>query len=304
MTPEPVLSVVVGLTAGDSAVVRRCLEALAVSIAGAAVECLVPFDARLNDVDGLSRDFPWVHFIDCRTRIDLSNFRFSREHHDLLRAAGLLAARAPLVALIEDQELPAPQWVSAMLAAHRGTEAGIGGAIENRATTALTRAIYYCDFGRYENPLPPSLPQSISDVNSSYKRAALDRIRHLWSTTFQEITVNTALLQLGAQLRFEPAAIVYQMRPPISLRSALAERYIWGRSYSGTRARSISGLSRTAHSLASPILPFLLTFRILRDGVRRHTFRPRLAVAPLVLLLQTAWTAGEITGYLTGRPSS
>jgi hypothetical protein len=267
------------------------------------VECLVPFDARLDSIDALQCEFPWVQFIDCRDRIDSTRYgAFSREHHDLLRAAGLRAARAPIVAFIEDHEIPAANWVSAVLQAHRAPDAGIGGAIDNQIDRPLNWAVYFCDFARYQSP-PVQATEFISDANSSYKRAALDRIKSTWWDTFHETTVNGALLGLGETLRLVPEARVYQARENLTLRAALLERYVWGRSFAGTRACGMAPFNRALRVLLSPALPFLLTYRILRDGLRNGSFS-RLSAAPLILLLQTFWAAGEFAGYITGRPDA
>ncbi len=42
-------------------------------------------------------------------------------------------------------------------------------------------AVYCCDFGRYQGPLPPGAADFVSDSNVAYKRRALDAVRELWS---------------------------------------------------------------------------------------------------------------------------
>jgi hypothetical protein len=87
------------------------------------------------------------------------------------------------------------------------------------------------------------------------------------------------------------------------LSTALAERYVWGRSYAGTRfARGQVG-QRLRYALMAPLLPFVLTFRYLSAAwAKRHPKGRLLLASPLVFCLSTAWAVGEWMGYVTGKP--
>ncbi len=96
--PAPELSVVIAVSAGGHDTMQACLAALEGSPRGHRVECIVPFDSRLDGVDALGERFPWIDFADASQKIDAARFgSFSREHHDVLRAIGLRQAHAPIV---------------------------------------------------------------------------------------------------------------------------------------------------------------------------------------------------------------
>jgi hypothetical protein len=92
-------------------------------------------------------------------------------------AVGLQLARGQIIAMTEDHAVPAADWIREIRAAHERPYAVIGGAIENAVDRPLNWALYYCDFGRNGRPMPAGEAESVSDVNVSYKREALNSIR-------------------------------------------------------------------------------------------------------------------------------
>ncbi|MFN8004702.1 MAG: glycosyltransferase [Acidobacteriota bacterium] len=303
---EPDLSIIVAVIAGGQDAMTTCLTQLEPHVRGRNMECLAPYDARLDGVPALAARFPWVRFIDARGQVDASKFGdSSREHHDILRAIGLNQARGRLIALLEDHGTPSPDWLPAVLEAHRGPEAAIGGAVENGLDRPLNWAVYYCDFGRYQNPVPEGPAEFLSDSNVSYKREALWQVKEHWQSAFHETSVNWELQRRGERLRLEPRMVVYQTRRGLRFLPALRERFVWGRSFAGTRAKEISAAKRLILAALSFLLPAVLTLRIVRLTLSRGRNLDRLALAlPLILLLQTVWAAGELAGYVTGKATS
>jgi hypothetical protein len=304
---DPELSVVVAIIAGGSETMRTCLTALSKSAAGLDLECIVPFDARLDSVEKLKEEFPWADFVDARDVVDADHFGdSSREHHDILRSIGLRMARAPIAALLEDHGTPSPNWCRSMLEVHRNHDvAGVGGSVENGVDRLLNWAVYFCDFGRYQNPVPAGPSEFISDSNVSYKREPLWEVKHLWFDAFHETSVNWELRRRGENLRLEPEMSVYQTRTGLKLLPALRERFVWGRSFAGTRSTEIAPAKRGVYAMFSFALPMLLTWRIFALGLKKKRHLGKLISAlPLILLLETIWSAGEFTGYATGRSSA
>jgi hypothetical protein len=187
-----------------------------------------------------------------------------------------------------------------MVAAHRQSDAAaIGGAIENGVDRPLAWAVYYCDFARYQNPVPEGSSLFASDANAAYKRQALEAIRPLWEKTFREDVVNGALLASGRRLVLCPHAVVYQQRSDLRLGRALCERFVWARSYARTRGSAFPPRKRIVYAIGSAILPVLLFFRTAAAAwQRRRHLRKFAGAAPLVALLLCAWSAGECAGYL------
>lgn len=301
------MSVVVAIIEGSATAVETCLRALEKDSGEIRLECIVPFDARLERVEEVQRQFPWVDFIDVGDLVNAAELgSASREHHDILRAVGLLHSSAPIVALLEDHGTPSQGWCEAVLEAHgNSSAAAIGGAVENGVDRWINWAIYYCDFGRYQNPVPEDEVDYLSDSNVSYKREPLWCIEDIWSDAFHETSVNWELKRRGESLRLDANMVVYQTRRRLHLLQALMERFVWGRSFAGTRALEVAALQRAMYAAFSFLLPLALTARILSNGLRkRRHLRELLFALPFILLLETVWAMGEFVGYVTARASA
>jgi hypothetical protein len=301
-TEEPELSIVIAIIAGGSEPCANCLAALMTAGEQHHVEYIVPYDYRLPDVGDLSRKFPRVDFIDARVAVPPRSEWLSREHHDILRAIGLSHARGRIVALLEDHEIPSDDWIAATIDAHRSNVSAVGGAVENGVDRILNWAVYYCDFGRFQNPVDEGQVEFLSDTNVSYKREVLHSVKSLWAHAYHETSVNWELRRRGETLRLNPRMVVHQQRSTLRLPQALRERYVWGRSFAGTRATEVSSLKRITFAAFSFLLPLLLTSRILMRGLgkRRHLVK-LLTSLPLVFLLEVIWSVGEFVGYATKR---
>jgi hypothetical protein len=306
MGAPPHLAVVVTVVSdtseqADTSHLEGCLEALQRQADPPAMEVLVTCDARLRGVDKLQRRFPNVNFI-AVDKLHTARSGPSREHHDELRGIGIKNAHAPLVALIEDVGRPDPNWCAQVVKEHDGY-AALGGAMENGIDRALNWAVYFGDFGRYQNPIPSGRSAYVSDANVCYKREALQRVADAWAGSYNEARVHGALAERGEILALSPNVIVYQHRLNLRLGPALMERYVWGRSFAAVRVASVSSSRRAVLALLCPLLPFVLLLRqlqnVLRTGRNRAAF---LRALPLTMLLDLVWSCGEFAGYLTGHP--
>jgi len=302
----PRLSVVVALISGKREDLERCLQALASQRGAPDFEVLVPYDDAVVEVLELAPRFPNARFLRAEG-LDTRAARAgaSREHHDTLRTIGLRAATGAVVALTEDHAVASPTWAADMAAAlaDHPRAAAVGGAVECGATTLLARAVYHCDFGRYQNPLPEGPAQYVSDSNVAYRREALEAVRDAWKDDYHETIVHGALVARGFEILLTRKSEVAQVRSGLRLGAALRERFVWGRSYAGTRVAGAPLARRAIFAAISFLLPFLLTLRLLRGTLARKRDIGRfLACLPLVFLLQLGWAFGEFVGYATGDP--
>jgi hypothetical protein len=304
--PAPALSVVVAIVS-DTTQARAgvthlagCLEALSEQVDAPTLEVIVPYHDKVDGIQDLKAKFPEVVFLPV-TDLGMPTGEGGREHHDVIRARGLAAARGEVVGILEDHARPDAHWCANTLAAHSDGYAAIGGAIENGIDRPLNWAVYYCDFGKYQNPLPAGESPFASDANISYKRAALDAIRGTWEPSFREVVVNGTLMSQGEKVALRPDIIVFQHRSDLRLGSALRERFIWGHSYAMTRNSLLSTPKKLLYAALSPALPGVLMLRIARTAwARRRHFREFLGSLHLTALLLASWSLGEGIGYLTG----
>lgn len=308
---RPELSVVVALISGRPEDLERCLRALADQREAPALEVLVPYDEAARGVAAVAERFPDVRFLPA-PELDTAAARAgaSREHHDTLRTLGLRAARGAAVALTEDHAVASPGWAAALvrfLAAHPDV-AAVGGAVECGAVDGgeprlLNRAVHLCDFGRYQNPLSAGPAAYVSDSNVAYRTEALEAVRAAWADDYHETLVHAALTAAGHELWLSPDPVVHQVRSSLRWRGALRERFVWGRSFAGTRTRELSAARRAVYAALSAALPLVLTWRVLQGArARGRADGPFFAALPLVLLLHGFWALGELAGYLTGDP--
>ena len=109
-----------------------------------------------------------------------------------------------MIVLTEDHAHAASAWCRAMASALRQhpQAAAVGGAVECDSNQALAWAVWFCDFGRYQNPLPDGPAAYVSDSNVAYRRDALDRVSAAWQDDYHEAAVHAAMLDAGFELRF------------------------------------------------------------------------------------------------------
>ena len=310
---NPVLSVIVAIVSDttsrpDVRHLDPCLEALIGQAAlnpGVSMEIIVPYHPSVEGIGRMRQKFPGVRFVEADRLKTFTPQGGSREHHDELRARGMAEAKGRIVALIEDHGIVAPGWSGEVVAAHRRGSAAIGGAIENGIDRPLNWAVYFCDFLRYQNPLPEGESAVASDANVTYTRAALEAVRPVWKDIFHESAVNQALLVRGIKVRLSPRMILHQHRLDLRFSSALKERYVWGRSYAATRGCLAGSARRAFWAAFSPALPVLMLARMSAMAFRkRRNFGAYLKALPLTAALVVSWSCGELTGYLTGRATA
>jgi len=91
-------------------------------------------------------------------------------------------------------------------------------------------------------------------------------------------------------------------RPKATFKELLPERFDWGRLFGEIRIRNQSNAKRLALIAAGPLIPPLLWFRHYKLQASKGRGLRYLKALPYVMLLSTAWTLGEVWGYITKRP--
>lgn len=285
---------------------RELLRVLASQTVADRLEIIVPFDATIRDVAEFMPDLPSVRFLplgELAQQHDATSSAGQHELFDLRRAAGLAAATAPLVGMLEDRAHPEYDWAARMLALHDALpHAVIGGPIGTRAQDTLNWAYYACDFTRYAPPIERGPREFVSDVNLCYKRKALELTKSIWSTTYNEVKVHWELAACGETLYLSDAPIVWHRSRYVGVASLIGERFAWGRLFGAARAGHTSLIRRVLLTCVSPLIVPLLWARLARVHGRTQHGRARfVAASPVIALLQAAWVAGETWGVLTGR---
>jgi GT2 family glycosyltransferase len=217
-----------------------------------------------------------------------------------LRAAGVFAATAPNVALIEDHCVVAEGWAELHVAAHRAGRPVVGGPVRNAATRRVRDwAAFFCEYSAVMEPMPAGPVTGLPGMNVSYDRRAIAAIEDLLRAGRWEMWLHPRLRERGFELYCEPAAIVEHDKG-FELGEFLAQRYHYSRSYAGMRNGDL-GPRRWLYLAGTPLLLPLLYARMAADVCRRRRHRGVfLAATPLILAYVATWAFGEAVGYAFG----
>ena len=217
-----------------------------------------------------------------------------------LRAAGLAAALAPYVALIEDHCVVRPGWAEGIVRSHEDGHAVVGGPVHNAVDDRVRDwAAFFCEYSAYLEPGPTGPAAGLPGMNVSYDRSAVAAMADLLAEGRWENWLHARLLERDFELWADPALVIDHAKD-FDLREFLSQRYHYSRSYAGMRNAGL-GWKRPLYVLASPLLPPLLYARISRNVLRAGGHAGTLVAAtPLVLLYLAVWTFGEAVGYALG----
>jgi hypothetical protein len=219
------------------------------------------------------------------------------------RAAGVRAARAPLIVLGETHAYAHPTWAGALVGAHAGSRPIVVPAFGNaNPDGALSWAAYLSDYGAWGEGLERGEIRRWPGQNSAYSRAALLELGDgLEAALSRGDALWTALRAGGHGAWFEPDARIDHLNVARPL-SWVAERFLAGLLIAGGRASGWLPARRLAYAAAAPLIPAVLTWRTL-SGWRRAVQRQRVPflTLPAMLAGNAVQAIGETVGYVRGR---
>jgi hypothetical protein len=301
---RPALSVVI-VSYSPAPSLHLCLTALDGQRHRLGIEVLVIRGEPLPDEveEALAARFPDVRMIAAPAKSTVP----------WMRAMGILDSRGEVVALLEDDCIPDPGWLSALAAAHAGPEAAVGGCIApGRYGRALDWAVYFTEYGRFMPPLTPGRAGALPGTNVAYKRSALGSLAEAWQRSSADVRgsglyeafLHQELLRTGAGLKADPRLLVTNVSSWETSR-ALRSRFHHGRGFAGLRVAAGPPGRRLLFLLGTPALPFLQLARIGWRVARGRTYLKQFLFAlPWIFLNSLAWSVGEGAGYLLGPGSS
>ena len=290
-TVLPVLSVIVPAP-GRLASVERVVASLGQqSLAGQMELVVVAEHPNVGLPAWLTTPFGWVQVVARPVWTTMTE----------ARVAGILRARAPIVALCEDHCFPAPGWAEALLAAHQGPWAAVGPAFLNaNPVTRISWANLAVEYGPWLHPVTPGACHHVPGHNSSYKRSMLVAYGERLSEMLEaESILHWDLQRRGYAVAMEPAARTRhenfsRFRPSILL------RFSSGRLFAASRALRWPWWRRALFAVGSAVLPFLRSWRALRDLRRVGDTRPRRGLGLVIFTLLVFDALGEVIGYAMG----
>jgi hypothetical protein len=219
-------------------------------------------------------------------------------------ATGVRAARAPVVAYVEEHSFPEPQWGEALLRAHQAPVAAVGCAMGNaNPRTLCSWANLFEEFGPVVAPAASGPASYLGGHHTSYKREVLlsygEALGHLLDN---ETALHIDLRSRGYVLYLEGSAISNHTNISRII-PYFRQDYLGQRSFAASRAKAgrWSLVRRLAYVLAAPIIPLVRLKRIVGEIARARRTAQLLPRALLVLIPAVGCgTVGEVVGYLAG----
>ena len=222
-----------------------------------------------------------------------------------MRAKGVAAATAPIVALTEDHCYPAPGWAEALLSRHRDKWTGVGAVVQNgNPKTTISWANLIIEYGEWINPNEAGPVHHIGGHNSSYKRRALAAYgERLGEMLEAESTMQWELARTGHRFYLEPGARMHHVHFALFWPS-MGVRFNGGRIFAANRRRGWGAGKRLAYVLGSPLIPFVRLARCLKRVPQSETLPRKLMLFPTLATLLSADGLGEMFGYAFGSGNS
>ncbi len=222
------------------------------------------------------------------------------------RAAGVLAATAPIVAFAEDHAFPGPGWAESFIQRHREGWAAVGPVIANaNPRSATSWANLLIEYAPWLEGAPGGQREHLPGHNSSYKRELLLAYgEELESMLDAESVLQWDLRARGHRLYLEPKARTFHQNFSVHA-SSLPLRFNGGRLFASARARPWPAWRRAMFTVAAPLIPavrFLRITRALFAPGRPRRLLPRVLPALAVGLVFDG--AGEMIGYALGPGSA
>lgn len=221
------------------------------------------------------------------------------------RALAVRAARAPVVAFLEEHTLAAPGWAAALTAAHAGPWVAVGPRIANaNPDFGRSRVIGLLNYGAYGAPLTRGESRGVPGHNSSYKTSALLALgADLERLLGNDLVLQDRLRAMGGRFFLEPDAVLAH-RNESGLRSIGRGIFLWYRCYGPLRAAENAwSLGRRAlYVVAAPLIPFYFAAHFLPflRRQRKTGWQAAWRHLPLVLGMQACGAAGQAVGLLFG----
>jgi hypothetical protein len=218
------------------------------------------------------------------------------------RAAGVRAARAPLVFIGETHTYGHPTWAETMIDAHAQPWAAVVPGFGNaNPRSPLSWAVLLLDYGYWLHALPSHEASMSPTHNVAYKRQVLLELGGgLEPALSQGDRLPIELRKGGHHSYFESAARLDHLntaQPGPWMR----ERFLGGLLLAGRRAQRWSLVRRVVYFCGSPLIPVVILIRLRKAiGVALRTLHLPAGTLPALVLASLISAVGEMVGYARG----
>lgn len=259
-----------------------------------------------------------VSFYDLQEKF--TDFRFeSRKGMSvpLARSMGVRLATGKIVALLEDTGTVSPSWLSALEQAFENASVfALGGPVVlSTSLGSRYKALGSGEYGRFhpdciealsvqiEKPGTMFSVERIPGNNMAYRRDTLlpllddEREGLIENQISEQLKTNGEILFVHREM-----IVTYEVEDVHG--ACLTTRFNHGRLFAGNRAADLTWKYRFIWALKSLLLPILLSVRGWKGMLKAVRAASWPTVAAWIVLMETAWAAGEACGYLKGKGKS
>lgn len=213
-----------------------------------------------------------------------------------LWGAAISRSSGDYVAILDANAPPRPGWLTAMFRALESNAVAYHGAVDAGYAPDDPRLIgYLVEYVQFHLPIADDMAE-IPGNNLVIRRDVLPGFDELEHAGFTKTGLLGALQGAG-----RVAAAVVEHRKPFDTRSYIVRRYRHGRCYGADRVAGTGILRRMALAALTPLLPVVRVWRIAVHTQRVPRYRRAfVSFLPIILAAETAWSWGELCGYLGG----
>lgn len=294
MIHRPQISVVIASVNGLPTI-SECLSALEGQKGDIPSEVIVVDCCKDGTAEHIKSNFPNVKLISLAERLGIPE----------LRMMGISHAIGEYIAITEDHCIAPDNWFQEIMKAHDLGYEAVGGAVENVCVERiLDWAVYLCEYSHVMLPVPRGEVDGIPGNNASIKKALLDKVDETIKKNYWEYFLHEELRKSGVRF-FSTPDIVINHKKEFGFLYFLSQRFHYSRSFAGMRRSKLSGFRRLLCVLFSPLLPFLLLFRMGRQVFKKKRHRVVFIKSfPIQAVFMVSYTLGEFVGYLLGPGNS
>ncbi len=282
---------VVTIALHGSPLLEESLRALAKQQGDGDAEIIVVSCPQNAPAEHVKKEFSRVKFLQSSERLGIPQ----------LRAVGMSRATGNIIAITEDCCIPSENWFEEIRKAHKLGYGAAGGSIEKGSSNKIVNwAVYLCEYSEAMPPIPAGEVAGIPGNNASYKREVLEQVDESIRKDYWEFFLHEELRRQNVKLLSVPAMVVVKKKE-FSFLYFLTQRFYYSRSFAGMRRTRIPTSRRLLSVLISPLIPFLMTWRIAQQvhQKKRH-YKAFLMSLPLLTIFMVSYAAGEFVGYLVG----
>jgi glycosyltransferase involved in cell wall biosynthesis len=272
--------------------IADCLEGLAAQKTRRCFEVIVADSSTDRTPQIIARDFPWVRLLHFPKRL----------YPGMARNMGIEAAKGAVIAFIDADCVPAPDWVERIARAHESARSVVGGGMVCSRDDSLIQLAYF--FGEFSQWLPRQPARWIKDqptANISYKRKLFEKRGGFNDQDYcSDTDFNFGLIEQGHGIWFDPAILV-RHQSPAGLGHVLRHQIIHGRAFGRWRMkrRHWPLLRRVLYAAFWPVVAFKLGIQKTAQAASYKKYRKLVFKCwPLFWAVIVCWTWGETLAYL------